>query len=602
MAFTGDLEHIHIVDIIQLIHTTRKSGIFSVKGSRGESQIIFSNGYIVGATHLNNRIRIGTVLLRMNAITSEDLENALEIQRNSGENRKPLIITLIEMGKLKHEDAFKGLKELIEMTLVALIGWTEGSFTFDTEAVAVLPECSYLPDKMEQEIALDAQMVLMDALRIFDELERDRKSGKGVPSYEEMFPETVLSKGAGEDEGKSTAISAEDLGLDDLEKLEKKIPQTFSFKEMFDPVEIHRQKIKEILSDFSDEEQDAVVSFLKESTASVHKGSARPESQANALILFSKDKLIKYSVMIIFKNEGILVFDTDKENELDTIIAQCLFKKILPILVFDIPETSEVDFSEGKIVRLHQQVKEKYPQVSTIQLTSSLDYTSILQDFNDGIRAVFPKPLMESQKKIFIEETINFLKTLKSYIKNFFNEQKSFITTDDQLRKLRDHVLLIRELKKPSDIPLALLHFISEIFDRTITFLVRPAELVGERAIGVNAEKDMGPTPAGKLKIPLTKPSVFSKAIESGQSFYGESDDEVLRKYLFEEIGTPLRPIVILLPMKSHSKTVSIIYGDFGLKEISPVQIDILEIIVNQAGLFLENLLYRKHLAKSSKK
>jgi len=63
MAFTGDLEHLHIVDIIQLLHTTRKSGTFSVTGRRGESRIIFSNGYIVGASHLNNKVRIGTVLV-----------------------------------------------------------------------------------------------------------------------------------------------------------------------------------------------------------------------------------------------------------------------------------------------------------------------------------------------------------------------------------------------------------------------------------------------------------------------------------------------------------------------------------------------------------
>ena len=81
MAFTGDLEHIHIVDIFQLLHTTRKSGTFSVKGSKGESQLIFSNGCIVGANHLNSRIRIGSVLVKMNAITRQDLEKALEIQK-----------------------------------------------------------------------------------------------------------------------------------------------------------------------------------------------------------------------------------------------------------------------------------------------------------------------------------------------------------------------------------------------------------------------------------------------------------------------------------------------------------------------------------------
>src|SRR3990172_10733562 len=100
MAFTGDLENLHIVDIIQLLNTTRKSGTFSVKGDRGESQFIFSNGFIVGASHLNRRVRIGTVLVKMNAISSEDLAQALEVQKSAGQNRKPLITTLIELGKL----------------------------------------------------------------------------------------------------------------------------------------------------------------------------------------------------------------------------------------------------------------------------------------------------------------------------------------------------------------------------------------------------------------------------------------------------------------------------------------------------------------------
>ena len=94
MAFTGDLEHLHIVDIIQLLHTTRKSGTFSVR-NKGESRIIFSNGFIVGASHLNNSVRIGTVLVRMNAVTQKDLEKALALQKSAGKDRKPLIATLI---------------------------------------------------------------------------------------------------------------------------------------------------------------------------------------------------------------------------------------------------------------------------------------------------------------------------------------------------------------------------------------------------------------------------------------------------------------------------------------------------------------------------
>lgn len=600
MAFTGDLEHLHIVDIIQLLHTTRKSGTFSVKGSRGESRIIFSNGHIVGASHLNSRVRIGTVLVRMNAIPLEDLVKALEVQKSAGRDRKPLIATLIELGKLRHEEASKGLGKLIEMTIVELIGWTKGTFTLDTEDIAVTPECSYPIGKMEQTMSLDAQMVLMDALRTFDERERDRQSGKNVPSYEELFADVISSDGAVE---KSSVLTAEDLGLADLDHLERKIPQFFPVNEIFDPVEIHRQKIKETLAGFSAKEQEAFVSFLEKSTAgrSPHDGSARRGDRAQALILFSEDEFIKHSVMTICKNEGVLVFATDGEEELDRIIAQCLSIKTLPILVFDNPEMSEGILSEEKIVSLRREVKERYPQVSTIQMASPLDYTSTLQSYHDGIRAVFPKPSKEA-KATFIEDAIKFLETFKSYIKGFFNEQKDLGATDNQLSKIKDRILALRDIHEPPDVSFALLQSVAEIFERSITFIVRPTELIGERALGVHAERDRGPASAARLKIPLTRPSVFRDVIEKGQFFYGESDDEVLKEHLFAGIGAPLRPTIILLPMKSRGKIMTLTYGDFGGKEVSPVQSDVLVILANQAGLVVENALYRKLLNKASHK
>ncbi len=603
MALTGDLEHIHIIDLFQLLHTTRKSGTFTVSGSKGESQIIFSNGYIVSANHLNSRIRIGTVLVKMNAITHEDLEQALEVQKNAGKDRKPLIATLIGLNKLGRNEAFKGLKKLIEMTIVELIGWTKGTFTLDTEAIAVSDECSYFPDNMEQEISLDTQMVLMDALRIFDERERDRESGKPVPSYEDLYADIISQEGDVKGEEKSIAITAEDLGLADIDRLEKKIPhfavKEINDKEIFDPIEIHRQNIKETLADFSAEEQEAFVSFLEKFTTrtSAYKVSSGLEGQTNALILFSKDKLIKYSIMTMCKSENVLVFATDKGDELDTITDQCLLKNIVPILVFDNPESSEWGLSEEKIVSMRQKVKGRYPHVSNIQLASPKDYAFTLQSYNEGIKAVIPKPLKETRKETFIEDTIKFLETFKLYIAGFLHEQ-----TDTQLGKLRDRIFSIRDLHEPSKVFLALLLFVAEVFERSITFLVHQTELIGLTAIGVNVEKSTKPTSATKLKIPLTKYSVFHDVIETGQIFYGERYDDILKDHLFEDIGAPLRTTIIILPVKSRQKIVALIYGDFGKKEPLPVHINGFEIMAHQAGLVLENALYRKQFNKASQK
>ena len=63
MSFKGDLKDLPIVDVIQLMHNTKNSGILYIQGRKGESQLVFKGGYIVGASHLNNSIRIGEMLV-----------------------------------------------------------------------------------------------------------------------------------------------------------------------------------------------------------------------------------------------------------------------------------------------------------------------------------------------------------------------------------------------------------------------------------------------------------------------------------------------------------------------------------------------------------
>jgi hypothetical protein len=103
------------------------------------------------------------------------------------------------------------------------------------------------------------------------------------------------------------------------------------------------------------------------------------------------------------------------------------------------------------------------------------------------------------------------------------------------------------------------------------------------------------------MKIPLSKPSVFRDVLEKGQVYYGESSDEALMG-LFKEIGKPMRPAVVLLPVISDRKVVAIVYGDFGMKDAAPVQLDILEILAYQVGIALEYALFRRQTAKASQK
>jgi DNA-binding NarL/FixJ family response regulator len=567
-----------------------------VKGDKGESKLVFSSGYIVGANHINDRVRIGTVLVKTGAITLDDLKQALSVTNDAAGNRKPLMVTLMHMGKLKREDALRGLKRLIEMTIVELMNWTKGTFTFDTDTFVFSSEGGAASGDMEEGVGVDAQMVLMDALRIFDERERDRASGKAVPSFEALYADVLPTASVGEAKGERSTITADDLGLADLDRLEKKIPRPVSEMEIFDPVEIHRQNIKEILADFPFEEQEAFVSFLRKSADRKPAPDVAAKQGGKAVVLFSNDKLIRHAIMTICNEEGVPVFATDDETDLERIIAQCLSAMRMPVVVFDSPAGSENGFPEEKIISLRNQVKGKHPAVPLLQLASSQETQFILQSYNDGVRAVLPKPMKEVRRETYVQDTIQFLDTFKSYIKGL---QHRLDTTDRYVKALKSDIKLLREISNPSDAAMVMLAAVAEMFERTVTFFVRASELIGERAVGVTSEKSVGPTRADRLRIPLSKPSIFRDVLEKGLVYYGESSDEAL-KGLFQEIGKPLSPAVVLLPLIIDRKVVAIVYGDFGKKDASPVQLDILEILAQQVGIVLEYALFRRQTTKAS--
>jgi hypothetical protein len=603
MAFTGDLEHLPIIDIIQLVHTTRKSGIFSIKGSTGESKIVFRNGSIVSANHIDNSVRIGSVLLKTGAITMDDLKQAMDVMKQEDKDRLPLLATLVKMGRLKREDALRGLKKLVVLTIVELMSWTKGTFTFDTDAIVIASDGG-------QDLGVDAQMVLMDALRVFDERERDRAEGKEVLSLKALYSDALPEEGVLEAEleseleselkakGEGPTVTADDLGLGDLDHLEKKIPRPVSEMEIFDPIEIQRRKIKELLPGFSSEEQEAFVAFLSKSGDRMAAADAAAKQSGKAVVICSGDALISHSVMSLCNDEGVVVFATGDDKELDRMVSQCLLSDKIPMVVFDAPAGPEGGFSRATIEGLRKKLHAKYAVVPMLQFAFPQETDFILRSYHEGVTAVLPRPSKEDRKKTYIQDTIQFLDAFKSYVRGF---QYGSDDAGSDMKMLKESGAALRGATNPSESVLVVLTAVAGMFERAVTLVARGTELIGERSLGIGAEKSAGPAPADQLKVQLSQPSVFRDAVEKGRVYYGESGDETLRAF-FSIIGRPMSPAVILLPLICDGKVVALIYGDFGQKEASPVRLDMLEVLAQQAGIALEYAIYRRQSAKAAQK
>jgi Domain of unknown function (DUF4388) len=591
MSFTGDLEHLPIVDVIQLLHSTRKTGTLCVKSARGESQLVFNDGYISCANHVNASVRIGQILVDMQAISPEIREQALAGQKEAGAARKPLIATLIEQGLLTRENAYTGLKILIEKTVVEMLRWTRGTFTLDVESTVISDEYRYFPDMLNQDFNLDTQGVLMDALRIFDE--KNRNGDFAEDEWEASA--AVETAEAASEELTTNELSAEDLGLGDLDQLERKIPEVFSSIKIIDPAEIHRLRLMDLCPGVDGEIREALVAFL--ARFSVEKTGAEPVAGTGnggrTLIFYSRDAVIRHVLMTLSKAEGILIFTTDDKQDLDLILAQSLSKGIVPLLLLGSPDETVESWTSPSLIRLRQKKIEEYPQLPVIQLAPSGNHDFALQAYQDGVRAVLPRPpgLDEGGD---VTDLVRFFEILLNYLKNYFASQ-----TRELLLDLKNELLQLQGLRDAPELSLSLLQRVAVSFERALTFIVRPGEMIAERGIGIGREKMQGPTPPLKFKVPLDQPSIVHQTLAEGTLFYGRSDDAVVSDYLHAQIGAPQAGPILLLPICSRGRPIALIYGDFGAASVAPVSLESLEILAGQAGLILENALFRRQLEKS---
>ncbi len=582
MSFTGDLEHLPIVDVIQLLHATRKSGVLSVRSRKGESQLVFKDGYIVSANHLNSSIRLGEILIGLNVITPENLEQALQQQQQqAGDDRKPLIVMLLEMGLVKEEEAYKGLELLIELTIVEMLTWKRGSFSLDVKNPATPDDYRYYPGKLGMEVNIDTQTLLMDALRIYDEKMRDGELTD--ESLDDDIPVSMDPSG-----GLDSLLSADDLGLANLDKLERRIPAVFASLDDRTPASGSEEEMPaETTPGVTQIEGEELLAFL-EKPVRFWAESAPTGGPVPSVILFTPDEILSYCITTVCIQEGIHVFASSDEQDLEHIVDQFLSKQRTPLLVIDRPGKPD-GLSGGKIIALRQQLRKQFPGIAIIQLAPPLDYPFTMHAYKDGIRAVIPAPSLNERRSSFVPDMKSFLEALLEFLCGFVPSP-----ADHLVGRLRTSVSALRGMKAAPDIAFALLQFIADSFQRSLTLIVRKDELIAEKSFGIKGEKEHGAAPPLGLRIPLASPSLLRTITDEGSVYFGETTDAIIREQLFPAIGAPARSTVLLLPLRSFGKTIAIVYGDFGRNEVPDVPVDMLEVLANYAGRALEYAVTRK--------
>ena len=175
MALEGNLRDFSLEHVFQLINTGKKTGTLHIVRASGgaEAFVYFRQGRIFGAVSNFNRKPIGERLVQAGQITQDELEGALDNQKN-GKQRRKLGQILVAEGLLTTDILKRFVREQIQSTVFDLLPWEEGEFQFDSE----------LPPVEDMGLLVSAKKVLSEGSQRLDEWEKVREK---VPSLGAVF-------------------------------------------------------------------------------------------------------------------------------------------------------------------------------------------------------------------------------------------------------------------------------------------------------------------------------------------------------------------------------------------------------------------------------
>ena len=150
---------------------------------------------------------------------------------------------------------------------------------------------------------------------------------------------------------------------------------------------------------------------------------------------------------------------------------------------------------------------------------------------------------------------------------------------------------VMAELRAPTfggEITVWLLRHASGIVKRRVLFSYSRDWIRGMGQVGLDPEGGGGAEEISNVRIPADEPSVFTRVVETGESYKGELPRGPWNEYLAIQLGGLFPPEVLVIPMIVNGNVVALLYGD-NLPAGKPIgPIDALELMMLEAGLAME--------------
>jgi hypothetical protein len=530
MSISGNLVDVSVADVMQFVHLGGRTGTLTIKSPERQAEVGFHRGRIISAWTPESK-RLGDLLVDIGEIDENTLMEALARQDREVP-KVSLGKILVTMGAVTKDDLREAIADQIEHTVYDLVTWSSGDFDFKLNELRPVDDIAVYPGDILPDINLNTQILVLEALRIFDEKNRDRARSEAEGGAEAAAPETEAVPAPAEAQPESEAV------------------------------------LDRLVSD----EQDQLGDELTGPSRGHSLGEQERESKPRFQVVSGDAALIEELRQRIPVQEAVFAEVRLWDSGLT------LPGESPPVVLLDL-RGGGIEFADFESYcrgRAH---------ASILAIASSPESAARL--YESGALAAVP-PDAEA-----IHACLTSVLRSRRGRARIASEQ---FETNAGFAKLRRVVADLRSGLLSATVALNLMQVISESVERAVMFVVRGDHLMALGAFGDGPEGDSLARATHRLKIPLNSRNALCEAISDGRARSLKFDEADFPAEFIERVGKPRTGQIVLFPVLGSHKVNSVVYTDNGRLSREIEEIEILELAAAQVGVAFENEVLRRKM------
>jgi CheY-like chemotaxis protein len=621
VSLLGRLEDLSLIDIVQIVYLSRRTGVLEIVDDRGRHTVLFRQGLVVNASSPEAPDLL-TYLVGRGLLPAAVVPGLQRME----ENGIPYGTAAVELNIISAADLGTAIHERIVSVITPLLQSREGEFNFILSDHVGPLDVEYDADAIFKEGGFAPQRIVATAdgekLKPLRGLEESMKVGKALlrGAVSGDVPGSSLNLGLGQTRPPEPAAVR---GNNILPFPTSEEPDDSTFApvpddEPFPEASVASEPTAEarrsdVPAQSSEAERTgAVVGKAVPRDPPTHLGQFKvagglieiesPEAIYRNVVLFERNPLIRVAARRAFIEKGVKIAQFGTIEHARAAIGDYIRANTFFVTFLELTADS---------VLLMQQLKRKNPRLPVVVVDAEADMRRRHDLLRSGADLYLTKPsaarlqpgLAEEELSLFADELVLFAERAFQQWKQFtggFDAEagKRFYETAEKENVDRSFGLLkqlINELSNPNDIAevtATILRLSAEYLDRGAIFVVTADMFTGVAGFGPTGGGDEMTKRVKSLRLRRDIPSILADVAASREAHRGKMRRTPANEELIDRLGGLLPSEVVALPIMHEKRTIGILYGDNAAHRAPIDTMTGLEIFLSQAGYAFGNAVF----------